>query len=208
MRTYKLLFLPALLTLFLLYSGSSFAQIAQLDKPERKAYKKMKRKMPPEDFKKLLDDKARFSASTDSLTAETENLIRTLRERDSSLQRVREAEARLSQQVSELRQQLNSTETQVEVNEWDQGVVFRVQFGAFEDHDISEMVADSPDLELVKEDGFNKYVLGQFREYEKADELKRYLRKIGVKETWIVPYKDGHRVSLKAVMDETIVGKR
>ncbi|WP_158856023.1 hypothetical protein [Lunatibacter salilacus] len=205
MRTYKFLFLPALLALFLFYSGTSFAQ---LDKPERRTYKKMKRKMPPEDFKKLLEDKARFSASTDSLTAETENLLRTLRERDNSLQRTRETEARLSQQLSEFRQQLSELETREETNEWDQGIAFRVQFGAFEDHDISEMVADSPDLELVKEDGFNKYVLGQFRDYEKADELKRYLRKIGVKETWIVPYKDGKRVPLKSVMDETTVGKR
>jgi DNA repair exonuclease SbcCD ATPase subunit len=204
MRTNRLLFLPALLTIFLLYSGTSFAQ---LDKPERRTYKKMKRKMPPEDFKKLLEDKARFSASTDSLTAETENLLRTLRERDSSLQRTREAEARLSQQLSELRQQLADLETQEASNEWDQGVAFRVQLGAFEDHDISELVADSPDLDLVKEDGFNKFVLGQFRTYEKADELKKYLRKIGVKETWIVPYKDGKRVPLKSVMEELAKGK-
>ncbi len=164
--------------------------------------------MPPEDFKKLLEDKDRFSASTDSLTAETENLLRTLRERDNSLQRTRETEARLSQQVAELRQQLAEMETREETNDWDQGGAFRVQLGAFEDHDISEMVADSPELELVKEGGFNKYVLGQFREYEKADELKNYLRKIGVKETWIVPYKDGKRVPLKSVIDETTVGTR
>lgn len=205
MRTYKLLFIPVLLTLFLFNPKTSFAQ---LEKPERKVYKKMKRKMPPEDFKKLLEDKERFSASTDSLTAETENMLRTLRERDNSLQRSRETEARLSQQLSELRQQLAELETREETNEWDQGVAFRVQLGAFEDHDISEMVSDSPDLELVKEDGFNKYVLGQFREYEKADELKNYLRKIGVKETWIVPYKDGKRVPLKSVMEETTIGNR
>lgn len=199
------MFLPAMFAVFLLYSGTSFAQ---LEKPERKAYKRMKRKMPPEDFKKLLEDRERFSASTDSLTAETENLMRTLRERDISLQMAKEAEARLSQQLSELRQKLSDMETKEDTDEWHQGVAFRVQFGAFEDHDISEMVTESPDLELVKEDGFNKYVLGQFREYEKADELKRYLRNIGVRETWIVPYKDGKRVPLKTVMEETTVGNR
>ena len=197
MSTYKQLFLPALLAVFLFYSGTSFAQ---LEKTERRTYKKMKRKMAPEVFKQLLEDKARFAASTDSLAAETQNLLRTLRERDSSIQRAREAESRLSQQVSDLRSQLAALENREEKNEWDQGVAFRVQFGAFEDHDIGEMVAASPDLELVKEDGFVKYVLGQFREYEKADELKRYLRKIGVKHTWIVPYKDGKRVPLKTVL--------
>jgi hypothetical protein len=205
MNTYKLMFLPALLAVFLLYSGTSFAQ---LDKSERRTYKKMKRKMTPEDFKLLLEDKTRFSASTDSLKSETEKLLQTLRERDSSLQRSREAEASLSQQVSGLRRQLAEMETRETTNEWDQGVAFRVQFGAFEDHDISEMVADSPDLELVKEDGFIKYVLGQFRSYEEADELKRYLRKIGVKETWIVPYKDGKRVPLKTVLEDTTAGVR
>lgn len=202
MSAYKLMFLPALLAVFLLYSGTSFAQ---LEKPERRVYKKMKRKMPPEDFKKLLEDKARFSASTDSLAAEVQNLLLTLRERDSSLKRSKEAEASLSQQISNLRRQLAELESREETNEWDQGVVFRVQFGAYEDHDISGMVAESSDLELVKEDGFVKYVLGQFREYEKADELKRYLRKIGVKDTWIVPYKDGVRVPLKTVLEDATV---
>ena len=204
MSTYKQLFLPALLAVFLFYSGTSFAQ---LEKTERRTYKKMKRKMAPEVFKQVLEDKARFAASTDSLAAETQNLLRTLRERDSSLQRAREAESRLSQQVSDLRSQLAALENREEKNEWDQGVAFRVQFGAFEDHDIGEMVAASPDLELVKEDGFVKYVLGQFREYEKADELKRYLRKIGVKHTWIVPYKDGKRVPLKTVLEDSTVGE-
>ena len=204
MSTYKQLFLPALLAVFLFYSGTSFAQ---LEKTERRTYKKMKRKMAPEVFKQLLEDKARFAASTESLAAETQNLLRTLRERDSSLQRAREAESRLSQQVSDLRSQLAALENREEKNEWDQGVAFRVQFGAFEDHDIGEMVAASPDLELVKEDGFVKYVLGQFREYEKADELKRYLRKIGVKHTWIVPYKDGKRVPLKTVLEDSTVGE-
>nr|MBI1232458.1 hypothetical protein [Cytophagales bacterium] len=200
MHNVKLLFLSAFFALFLLSSGDAFAQ---LDKAERRTYKKMKRKMSPEDFKALLDDKARLSSSADFLAAEIENMLRTLQDRDSSLERLQDAEATLKQQVSQLRAQLAALENKEESNEWDKGVAFRVQFGAFENHDISEMVADSPDLELVKEDGFVKYVLGQFRSYEEADELKNYLRKIGVKETWIVPYKDGKRVPLKSVLEET-----
>jgi predicted nuclease with TOPRIM domain len=202
MYNVNLLFLSAFLALFLLSSENSFAQ---LDKPERRTYKKMKRKMSPEDFKTLLDDKTRLSESNDFLAAEIENLLRTLKERDNSLERAQDAEATLRQQVSQLRSQLAALENMEESNEWDNGVAFRVQFGAFENHDISEMVADSPDLEQLKEDGFVKYVLGQFRSYEEAEELKNYLRKIGVKETWIVPYRDGKRVPLKSVLEETAI---
>jgi hypothetical protein len=36
--------------------------------------------------------------------------------------------------------------------------------------------------------------------------LKRYLRKIGFPQTWIVPYKDGKRVPLEEVLEVALGG--
>ena len=60
------------------------------------------------------------------------------------------------------------------------------------------------DMKIIDEDGYIKYILGQFRDYEMADQFKKKLRKNGVKEAWIVPYKDGNRVPLKEVLSEAI----
>ena len=59
-------------------------------------------------------------------------------------------------------------------------------------------------INIIDEDGYIKYILGQFRDYDMADLFKKKLRKIGVKEAWIVPYKDGKRVALKEVLSEVI----
>ena len=81
------------------------------------------------------------------------------------------------------------------------GVVFKVQIGAFEKRELAEDLDTSVNFDIEKTDGLNKYIVGQFREYNKADELKKQLRAMGVGDAWVVPYKDGKRVPLKEVMD-------
>lgn len=204
MSLIKSIFALSLVTVFLFAPDDS---MAQLSKQERKTWKKTKRKMSPEELKNLTDEKAYFAARADSLEAETSQMLRTLREQQASMDRLRTTQEQLNQQVTQLKRQLSEINESEPESPWDKGVAFRVQFGAFKGHDISDMTKDSPDLEIVKEDGFTKYVLGQFREYDKADELKRYLRKIGVQQTWIVPYKDGKRVPLSEVLDDVLAGE-
>lgn len=198
MNLVKPLLTLALLSIFLFNPGIS---MAQLSKSEKRTWKKQQRKMSPEEFKNLVESREKLAFQADSLQKEASALLTTLQEKEASLNRLKTDQTQTSQELSQLKKQLGEQRLAEEVSPWDKGVAFRVQFGAFKDHDISNLVEDSPDLELVKEDGFIKYVLGQFREYDKADELKRYLRKIGVNETWIVPYMDGKRVPLKDVLD-------
>lgn len=83
------------------------------------------------------------------------------------------------------------------------GVVFRVQIGAYRKRDLSDVLEgnDIQEFDQEQEEDVNKYVLGQFRDYQKANRLKKELRAMGVKDAWIVPFKDGERVPLKAVLD-------
>jgi seryl-tRNA synthetase len=82
-----------------------------------------------------------------------------------------------------------------------EGVYFKVQIGAFKERDISENLDQSVNLDVEKEGGLDEIVLGQFRDYYQADSLQNHLRAMGVKDAWIVPYKDGKRVPLKEVLD-------
>ncbi|MEP5610752.1 MAG: IpaD/SipD/SspD family type III secretion system needle tip protein [Cyclobacteriaceae bacterium] len=84
------------------------------------------------------------------------------------------------------------------------GVVFRVQIGGYKKLDLTAYVDNtSENIQLEKNaSGITEITVGQFADYYKADELKKYLRAMGVKDAWIAPYKDGSRVPLKDVLSE------
>jgi hypothetical protein len=82
------------------------------------------------------------------------------------------------------------------------GVVFKVQIGAYKERSLSEDMDTSVNLEINKQGDLQEIVVGQFRDYHKADTLKKQLRAMGVKDAWIVPFKDGKKVLLKTVLPE------
>lgn len=84
------------------------------------------------------------------------------------------------------------------------GVVFKVQIGAFRNKVLSDNLDTSVNLDIEYNNGLQKIVLGQFRDYFKADSLQNKLRAMGVKDAWIVPYRDGNRVLLKDVLQEVM----
>jgi hypothetical protein len=81
-------------------------------------------------------------------------------------------------------------------------VIFKVQIGSFKNKDLAKYFNNNPNFSGdIDEDGSKKYTLGYFREYWEADTFKKYLREMGVKDAWIVSYKDGKRVSIKDVLE-------
>jgi hypothetical protein len=90
------------------------------------------------------------------------------------------------------------------------GLVFKVQIGAYRKRDLSNVLEGANPQEAFeqeKEEDINKYTIRHFRDYWKADKFKKELRAMGVKETWIVSFKDGERVPLKEVLQEVIKKK-
>lgn len=77
------------------------------------------------------------------------------------------------------------------------GLIYRVQIGAyvFNKVDLSNNLETG--IQEEKSDGFNKYVVGGYRDYNEAVALKEQLEKIGVEEPWIVPYINGLRVTME-----------
>ena len=82
------------------------------------------------------------------------------------------------------------------------GIVFKVQIGAFEKSDLSEEFKEPAKIDLEIKDDFQKIVLGQFREYQMADKLKKQLKVMGLKDAWVVSYKDGKRIPIEAAFLE------
>ena len=191
--------LYALLFLGLLLISCSPKTIGGLSKEEYASWKQQKKELTPEGYKNLVETNKRLAEENRSFSEKEANLNQVIDDKNNEI-------SRLTEQLSRRRTQDpgDHTVTDNESNPWDNGVVFRVQLAAFDDYDLRELTENGSDLKIVDQDGYIKYVLGQFRDYEMADAFKKKLRKIGVKEAWIVPYRDGKRVPLKEVLTEVI----
>ena len=85
-----------------------------------------------------------------------------------------------------------------------------MQIGAFKNKDLSKYFENNPNFggeAAGDEKAEQKLTIGIFRDYWEADTFKKYMRDMGVKDAWIVPYKDGVRVEIKDVMDEVNASK-
>jgi hypothetical protein len=85
------------------------------------------------------------------------------------------------------------------------GIVYKVQIGAFRNKDLTKYFNNNKNFSGdVDSDGAKKYTLGEFVEYWEADNFKKYLREMGVKDAWVVAYKDGNRVPIKDALEGTL----
>lgn len=171
-----------------------------LSKAEYQEWETRKKEMNPEQYKELVTSKEELATAKEKLDEQVSYLRESIEKKDNEI-------GRLTTQLAQVKEEADaSTEQPAQEKEinWNSGTVFRVQLAAFDDYDLRDLTENGSDLKIIDEDGYIKYVLGQFRDYDMADKFKKKLRKLGVKEAWIVPYKDGKRVPLKEVLSEVI----
>lgn len=207
--------LSANIILFLLcvgiLSNVSVAQDAEdLTKKELRALKKEARKMDPEEFYKMKQDLSSLKQENANLSSQVTSLESKLANKDNQAKQVQNELRQVKQQLNDARakaQELVAKNVEVSSQEQDysEGVVFRVQIGAFRNKDLEKYLETSENFQGESEDGLKKYTLGNFRDYWEADTFKKYLREMGVKDAWIVPYRDGIRVSVKEVLESQAI---
>ena len=200
-----------LLSLALIFSGAQV--FAHLSKKEKKEWKKKAKEYAknPANLKTLTEEKQTADNNVTTLKADVNRLQSAVSDKDSKI-------ADLEDQLSKMRSELTTTKAELEqlkvapppVNPMDfsKGVVFKVQIGAFKNKDLSKYFENNPNFGgEVKEGEPQKVTIGIFRDYWESDTFKKYLREMGVKDAWIVPYKDGKRVEIKDVL-EGVVGDK
>jgi len=202
---------------FGLMSEATAQDWASLSKQERKAIKKELKRLSEEEYYDMKQSMQSMSADLTSLrqtvAGKDQQISTLLQEKNSLSDQVSTLEAQLAEAQQELASrpavpQQPDVETPPEPrnrNRVTQGVMFRVQIGAFRKKDLSKYFDNHPNFAgEISEDGTQRITLGEFRDYWEADIFKKYLRDMGVKDAWIVPYKDGERVSLKDVLEGVI----
>jgi uncharacterized protein YhaN len=192
---------------------STSQTFAQLSKSEKKEWKKKAKEFSknPANLKALTEEKQNAENQISSLNQKLTQIQSSVSDKDAKI-------AELEDQLSQTRTQLTSSKAELAqmkespavVNPMDfsKGVVFKVQIGAFKNKDLAKYFENNPNFGgEIKEGEPQKITIGIFRDYWEADVFKKYMREMGVKDAWIVPYRDGQRVEIKDVL-EGVVGDK
>lgn len=203
MRKVVFLFLVMFLSL-----NYSFAQkMTKEEKAEEKEWAKKMKNLKPLDYKHLIEEK--------------ESLSQQAQEASSNLNQCTSSQAAKDEEIVKLRAQLDSLRSAAPMaavttkggkksssspaSTAKPGIVYKVQIGAFRNKDLTKYFNNNKNFSgEVDADGAKKYTLGEFVEYWEADNFKKYLREMGVKDAWIVAYKDGNRVPIKDALEGTL----
>lgn len=190
---------------------ASTQSFAQLSKKEKKEWKKKAKEYAknPANLKQLEEDKQTADNTVSTLNQKVSQLESSMGEKDSKI-------AELEDQLSQVRGQLtaaNAELTSLKENpsnsmDFSKGVVFKVQIGAFKNKNLAKYFENNPNFGgEAKDNEPQKLTIGVFRDYWEADTFKKYMREMGVKDAWIVPYQDGQRVEIKDVLEGVVADK-
>lgn len=199
------------LTLSLLIGFSVSAQLSKDEKKEWKtkwkAYKK-----DLEGFKDLVEENGTLKGQLSTTKRQLATLQSQMGDNDAKIADLQDQVTRAQAQVAAAKEAelaaknaLGSKPAVIDHSPMSMdGVVFKVQIGAFEKGDMSKFFDNNPMFTGQDEDGMQKVTIGFFRDYWEADTFKKYVREMGVKDAWIVPFKDGKRVPIKEVLEGVI----
>lgn len=182
---------------------------AQMSKKEKKEWKKRVKSLEPEQYKTLLEENQSLKSQVSTLKNQTSQFDSQLADKDAQISEYQETISTLRTDLASTRKQLqeaNSTPARPSSGGIDasKGVVFKVQVGAFKNKDLSKFAEGNENFSAETDGDVNKYTLGVFKDYYEADAFKKYLREMGVKDAWIVSFKDGKRVPIKDVLEGII----
>ena len=187
------------------------AQSKKARKKEYKIWKKKKKKLDPLDYKRMVEELGSLKGKVSSLNGRISDLEQETKTKDNTIKKLKKKFDDSEQRYVIIREKLEKVESEKvtevveappDLDQSFKGVIFKVQIGAFRNKDLTKYFEGHPNFTGdVDEDGIKKYTLMVFRDYWEADRFKKYLREMGVKDAWIVSYKDGKRVPIKEVLE-------
>ena len=199
--------------LALIFSGSHvFAQLSKAETKEWKIKAKQYRK-DPSSLKTFTEAKQTSDNQLVKLNGEVKALQSTVSDKNAKIADLEDQLSRMRGQVASLNAELAQLKANPIINPMDfsKGVVFKVQVGAFKNKDLSKYFDNNPNFggEAADKNSAEpqRITIGIFRDYWEADTFKKYMRDMGVKDAWIVPYRDGTRVEIKDVLEGVVLDK-
>jgi outer membrane murein-binding lipoprotein Lpp len=197
-----------ILCLALIFSGIQV--FAQLSKKEKKEWKKKAKTYTknPANLKEFTEAKETADTDNSALKTQVSTLNKQVSDKNARIAELEDQLSRMRGELTSAKAELAQLKESPAPMDFSRGVIFKVQIGAFKNKDLSKYFNNNPNFggEAV-EKGEQKFTIGIFRDYWDADKFKKYMREMGVKDAWIVPYKDGVRVEIKDVLEGVVLDK-
>ena len=176
---------------------------AALSREEKKQWKKKLKQLSPAKYKNLMTEYYGLEDHVSQLEQEVASCQKTASSKDKKLKKYGEKLKEASEIVSSVKKkekgQTAAPPPQPKERPDESGVLFRVQIGAYKNMDLTQY-SGQENFGVDKAGDVNKYMVGAFRDYREADSFKKYLRQMGVKDAWVVAYRDGARVDVNEVI--------
>jgi hypothetical protein len=197
-----------MLTAMLVASLSTHTFAQKMTKEEKALEKEWKKKLSalePLEYKRLVEENAAAKAEASSVSGKVSNFQKEMDDKNAEVTQLKAQIEDLKKKASEeMASNVSQTSTGAKKASTG-GVVYKVQIGSFRNKDLSKYFENNNNFSgEVDADGAKKYTLGYFGDYWEADNFKKYLREMGVKDAWIVAYKNGQRVNIKDVLEGAI----
>jgi len=152
-----------------------------------------------------------------ALKAREESFQKQVQDRDNQIAELQRRNRELAEQIAQLEDQLRARQYSLDSLQSEvvrlkaayeaekrqarldvmPGLVFKVQIGAFRLFDMRKYAQDNPFFESEALGDINRYTVGRFRDLALAEAFQKDIRRLGIKDAWIVPYKDGVRITMK-----------
>lgn len=186
--------LLVVIILFATTASAILAQTAQADKKALKKELKTYKKMKPIQIRQM---KLNYEAKLASMTALQMELTKS-QTREDSLQRLYNAN---SSRMKMMEKEVAAAKSAGSESSLDaKGVVYRVQVGAYAKNDVkSKFKSEDGTVNAENTEGLDKYTIGFFRNFADAENFKNEIRKMGLRDAFIVAYNDGVRVPVGSV---------
>ncbi len=177
----------------------AFSGYAQKDdakmKELKKKWKEKRDDMEIPAFKKMLTEREQLQGEVEGLKRNAVNMKSYISEKDSEIQRIKN-------EIDSLLSGMKQVGMTPEKNEVDaspkvlhtKGMFYGVQVGAYSKTDFSQYGGNNRNFKADKDGDVIRYILGFFKNLEEAKNFKTYLQAIGVKDAWVVGYKDDTRL--------------
>jgi hypothetical protein len=192
---------------------ASAQTLTKEEKAEQKEWAKKLKTLKPLDYKRMVEEKGQLEQAAQEAKSNLETCTSTQAAKDEEIIKLRSNVDTLQAQLAAAPAKTATGATSKTTAKQGKtqsggastakpGLVFKVQIGSFRNKDLTKYFNNTKNFSGdVDADGTKKYTLGEFAEYWEADNFKKYLREMGVKDAWVVSYKDGNRIPIKDALE-------
>jgi chromosome segregation ATPase len=195
----------SLLILGFLFGAIALPAQADLSKDEIKKWKNIAKdyRKNPAKLKELTEEHRDFRRQVDEMSDDVKRLEAQNNTKDGRIQALEDEVGSLQSQLSAAKASFEEfSDPQGDPEVLPMGVLFRVQIGAYQKSKIPGDLDTQQDMALEEQEDLQKIVLGQFRNYGDAENLRDRLKAMGVADAWIVSYRDGNRISIEEALGQ------